>query len=332
MHESLKLKNDNSNEEHHYRDRRDLRIKNLNVNKVVRNGKLDNNISGDELSDIENFFRKVLYAVSDPDSGKLFDTVDVSHDKYGLIMLGKSSVILKDGSKVYPIFSVSDGKGNTSSGLNFWIQTDGSNALTILVLDQDGETSTSKERLIGRALNHIKSNRLDGLNRKLRHHRVGIDPAQLFKIINNPISVKEITLNLKSGESVDDQADKLVSEVLNPKLEPVVRELPNVELESIPGQMNLTPGRIWIMEFNAKFNASNDCDWLNEIEHARVICIDILEFPQLRKKYNINVVPTVIILEGGKEIERYLPNIMMEVNSTKEDVQSDVDGVLINKF
>ena len=97
-------------------------------------------------------------------------------------------------------------------------------------------------------------------------------------------------------------------------------------------QINCGVEEICVVEFNAKFNASNDCNWLNEIEHARVICIDILEFPQLRKKYNINVVPTVIILEGGKEIERYLPNIMMEINATKEDVQSDIDGVLINKF
>lgn len=89
---------------------------------------------------------------------------------------------------------------------------------------------------------------------------------------------------------------------------------------------------ICVVEFNAKFNATNGCDWLNEIEDARVICIDILEFPQLQKEYNISIVPTVIILNGGEETKRYLPNIMMQVNATKEEVQEVIDEILIDKF
>ena len=89
---------------------------------------------------------------------------------------------------------------------------------------------------------------------------------------------------------------------------------------------------ICIIEFNAPFNKNNTCDWLNEVEEAKIICINILESPQLQKEYKITTVPTILILDGDIEVKRYLPNIMLETTATKEGVQEVVEEILFNKF
>lgn len=89
---------------------------------------------------------------------------------------------------------------------------------------------------------------------------------------------------------------------------------------------------ICVIEFNASFNKSHDVEWLFEIKDATTIYIDILEYPELKEKHKITTVPTIIVLDGTIEVERYIPNIMLEITTTKEEVQEVVEEILFNKF
>ena len=50
-----------------------------------------------------------------------------------------------------------------------------------------------------------------------------------------------------------------------------------------------------------------------------------------KAKFKIFAVPTIIIF-NGEEVERFSPNIMMQVEATREDVQNAVDEILMESF
>jgi len=57
-----------------------------------------------------------------------------------------------------------------------------------------------------------------------------------------------------------------------------------------------------------------------------------MERPDLQTKYEIVVVPTIIILENGEEVKRYQANIMMQMEATKREVQETIDEILMSSF
>ena len=87
-----------------------------------------------------------------------------------------------------------------------------------------------------------------------------------------------------------------------------------------------------VVEFNASFNAANRVEWIEDITGCYVNRVDISLSPSLQKKYNIVVVPTIIVLNDGEEKGRFQANIMMTMEATKGDVQGVVDEVLMSSF
>jgi len=77
---------------------------------------------------------------------------------------------------------------------------------------------------------------------------------------------------------------------------------------------------ICVVEFNAGFNKSNS-----------VMRVDIQENPDLQKKHNIVVVPTIIVF-NGEEKKRFQANIMMQMEATRKDIQNSVDEILMEAF
>ena len=60
--------------------------------------------------------------------------------------------------------------------------------------------------------------------------------------------------------------------------------------------------------------------------------IDIVENTKAQTKYEITVVPTIIILDDGEEDERYEADISFSMKATLEDVQEVVDDSNMDSF
>ena len=89
---------------------------------------------------------------------------------------------------------------------------------------------------------------------------------------------------------------------------------------------------ICVVQFNAKFNAANEVQWLNELTDCTTTTVDITTDPSLPNDYKIVVVPTILVMEDGEEVERFQANIMMSMEATKEDVQESIDNIIMSKF
>jgi hypothetical protein len=101
---------------------------------------------------------------------------------------------------------------------------------------------------------------------------------------------------------------------------------------SMPVIDTLPEAGVSVVEFNASFNASNSVDWLEELSDCKGIRVDIAAEPSLQKEHKIVVVPTIIVFNDGEETERFQANIMMVMESTKEEVQDAIDEILMSDF
>ena len=89
---------------------------------------------------------------------------------------------------------------------------------------------------------------------------------------------------------------------------------------------------ICVIQFNAAFKAANEVKWLNELTDCTTATVDIMADPSLPNDYKIVVVPTILVMEDGEEIERFQANIMMSMEATKKDVQESIDNIIMSKF
>ena len=91
-------------------------------------------------------------------------------------------------------------------------------------------------------------------------------------------------------------------------------------------------GEICVIQFNASFNAANSVDWFGELTDCSTSEVDIMTNTDLQNKYKIVVVPTILILDDGEEVARFQANIMMTMESTREEVQESIDEIIMSKF
>lgn len=89
---------------------------------------------------------------------------------------------------------------------------------------------------------------------------------------------------------------------------------------------------ICVVEFNASFNSQNEVSWLENISDCKPRRVDIISHPNLQKKHNIVVVPTIVIFQEGEEVARFQANIMMQLEATEEEVQKVVNDLIISSF
>ena len=90
--------------------------------------------------------------------------------------------------------------------------------------------------------------------------------------------------------------------------------------------------QVTVKQFNADWNKTNSVTWLGKLTDCNVKSYDITKYPNLQKKYNVVVVPTIIIFHDGEEIKRYQANIMMQIEAKLEEVQNLVDETVMNSF
>ena len=93
---------------------------------------------------------------------------------------------------------------------------------------------------------------------------------------------------------------------------------------------NICKEDVCVVEFNAGWNESNSVDYLDSLTDCGVVKINI-DKGDWRKKYNIVVVPTIIVF-NGKEVERFQADLSFAMQAKLEDVQDVVDEILMSDF
>ena len=88
---------------------------------------------------------------------------------------------------------------------------------------------------------------------------------------------------------------------------------------------------ICVVQFNAGWNSANDVKWVSELSDCGVKYIDIAANAKMQEKYEIVVVPTIIVF-NGEEVKRFQADISFAMKATKKDIQEVIDEILMEGF
>ena len=88
---------------------------------------------------------------------------------------------------------------------------------------------------------------------------------------------------------------------------------------------------VCVVQFNAGWNSTNDVEWVVNLKDCEIQYIDIADDADAQSKYEIVVVPTIIVF-NGKEVKRFQADISFAIKATKKEVQEVVDELLMDQF
>ena len=97
------------------------------------------------------------------------------------------------------------------------------------------------------------------------------------------------------------------------------------------GQLKIG-SELTVVHFNAGWNAANNVKWVGSLSDVKIKRCDIAKDVAATSKYEIVVVPTIIIFNNGKEIKRYQADISFSIKATKSEVQGKIDDVVMESF
>ena len=92
-------------------------------------------------------------------------------------------------------------------------------------------------------------------------------------------------------------------------------------LSSFAFSQNECDEDICVIQFNAGWNEANSVDWLEKLTDCGTMNIDIATDTEAQSKYEIVVVPTIIVF-NGKEVKRFQADISFSMKATKKEVQA----------
>ena len=87
-----------------------------------------------------------------------------------------------------------------------------------------------------------------------------------------------------------------------------------------------------VVHFNAGWNSANDVEWVGDLENCKVKKCDIATDTKAQSKYEIVVVPTIIIFNEGEEVKRYQADISFTMKATLEEVQEKLNEIYGDDF
>jgi hypothetical protein len=90
--------------------------------------------------------------------------------------------------------------------------------------------------------------------------------------------------------------------------------------------------QIEVKYFNAGWNAANDIVWVDKLSDCEIEKFDIGVKPADASKFEVVVVPTIVIFQDGEEVERYQADISFKMSATKEEVQDYIDELIMSAF
>ena len=101
---------------------------------------------------------------------------------------------------------------------------------------------------------------------------------------------------------------------------------------SANGQSPCGDDGLCVVQFNAGFNEANKVTWLGKLSDCETKFIDIQKDAKAAGKYKIVVVPTLVIYRGNEEVARFQANIMMQMETTQEEIQEKIDEIIMEDF
>ena len=87
---------------------------------------------------------------------------------------------------------------------------------------------------------------------------------------------------------------------------------------------------IVIVEFVASF-VEPFSEW-EAIEDGTYYRVDIEKYPDLKKKYKVRSIPTILVFNNGSKELTYRANIMLELDVTAEEIHEDIEDLFSDKF
>ena len=89
--------------------------------------------------------------------------------------------------------------------------------------------------------------------------------------------------------------------------------------------------QVTAIHFNADFNSANDVVWFSKLKECDRQTL-LIEQNDNQTKYEIAVVPTIIIFDDGEEVKRFQADISFSMVATKKEIQNYIDELIISKF
>ena len=88
---------------------------------------------------------------------------------------------------------------------------------------------------------------------------------------------------------------------------------------------------IVVVEFYASWNDANAVP-IKKLSECKKYRVSMDTDMSLLTKYGVVGVPTVVLYNNGKEVNRWKPNVMMKLDGKLSEIQSCIDELIGNKF
>ena len=89
--------------------------------------------------------------------------------------------------------------------------------------------------------------------------------------------------------------------------------------------------QIEVIHFNADFNSANDVVWFSKLKECDRQPL-LIEQNDNQTKYEIAIVPTIVVFDDGEEVKRFQADISFKMVATRKNIQNYIDELIINKF
>mgnify|MGYP003630834577 CR=1 FL=1 len=90
--------------------------------------------------------------------------------------------------------------------------------------------------------------------------------------------------------------------------------------------------QIVVTHFNADWNNPNKVSYIGKLTDCEIVYVDIAKAPKIQTKHNIVIVPTVVIFKDGEEIKRFQADISFSMKTTRKEMQSVIDDLILSDF
>tara|TARA_X000001382_G_C3109525_1_gene159416 strand:- start:119 stop:436 length:318 start_codon:yes stop_codon:yes gene_type:complete len=98
------------------------------------------------------------------------------------------------------------------------------------------------------------------------------------------------------------------------------------------GQTLKIGSEVTVVHFNAGWNSAADVKWVKGLEECKIKYCDIATDTKAQNKYEIVVVPTIIVFNEGEEVKRFQADISFAMKATKEEVQEVISEQNADSF
>ena len=89
--------------------------------------------------------------------------------------------------------------------------------------------------------------------------------------------------------------------------------------------------QITAIHFNADWNKQNSVEWFNKLGDCDKQSL-FIENDDNQSKYQIAIVPTIVIFDDGEEVKRFQADLSFTMQATRKEIQDYIDELIISKF